>query len=156
MAIGKAVRHEFLDRFRSSKEEIVYGPEHPLPSPVTCFTQSNADGSVSIGDEDGTYFYDYQPCKIVSAVNVVRFGEEYKEFVVVYNDKNGKEHKFRTRLNDDYLVKNEILVREFKTLFKEYDETVNKAQSLATILGLIERCLRQSSITEEEVACFVC
>ena len=148
--------HAFLDRFRSSKNEIVYGPEHPLPAPVACFTQSYADGSVGIGDEDGTYFYDYQPCKIMSAVNVVRFGEEYKEFVVVYNDKNGKEHRFRTRLNDDHLVKNEILVREFETLFKEYEEAVNKAQSLATVLGLIERYLRQSSITEEEVACLVC
>jgi hypothetical protein len=113
--------------------------------------QSTVDGYVSIGDNDGTYFSDYQPCRIVSIVNVAMFGEEHKEFVAVYNDKKGKEQRLMTRLGD-HIVRNKILVREFKTLFKEYEETLSKAWSLANELVVVERRLRRYPITEEEVA----
>ncbi|MCL4519394.1 MAG: hypothetical protein M1587_09370 [Thaumarchaeota archaeon] len=150
MKIIKPGIHSFLNRFKR-KTETTYGPEQPLPCPVAAFIQSTGDGSASIGDEDGTIFFDYQPCRIASVVKVVMFGEQHNEYVVLYNDKKGKEHRLMTRLGD-HIVKNKILVREFKTLFKVYEETLNKASCLAIELDVVERRLRQHPVREEEVA----
>ena len=150
MKIIKPGMHSFLSRF-TRKTKTSYAPEQQLPSPVAAFIQSTVDGSVSIGEEDGTIFFDYQPCRIVSVVKMAVVEDDHNEFVVVYNDKKGKEHRFTTRLGD-HLVKNEKLVREFKTFFHEYEETVNKAWDLSEKLDMVERQLRQDPVTEEEVA----
>lgn len=86
----------------------------------------------------------------MSVVKVTMFGDEYNKFVVVYRDKKGNEHRFMTRIGY-HLVKNEKLVREFKTLLHEYEETINKAWNLAEKLDMVERQLRQDPVTEEEI-----
>ena len=107
-------------------------------------------GSLSIGDEYRTTFSDYQPCRIVSFVKRTMFGREDIRFVVLYTDKKGKQHRILIS-PDDHLVKNAILVREFKTVFNDYEETLNKAWRLADKLWVLEQRLIRYPVTEEEV-----